>query len=439
MKLVNIHFFVFLLVWNLTSVELQGQTMTLQQCTDAALSNNKNLQMLRHNLKSGDLRKREAASNFLPKISATADYKYFSHLPYQLMPLSAFNPTAPEGQFREAQFGVPHNLGVNVQFTMPLYNPQLKAAVKGAEIAAEMGDLQVEKSEEQVIFEVTNLYYNAQILKYQIQFADSNLVNVDRLLSTIELLRQQGLAKGTDLSKVVLQQAQIQSQREQLEGKLSQVFNGLNFLMGRDLQTPLSVDSAIAKGSGVAYPISPSVDIRMIQIQGRLLENDLWVLKKSALPTVAIVANYGITGFGYFKQPDPFFKTFPIGFIGAQAAFPICNRTTSHKIAQKGVEIRGNRLQSELIQAQNELQITNAVLQKDLLLQHIPVVQQQIDLANSIYEQTRLQHQQGMATISEIILADNAVREAQTSYLNALVEYLKADLEWKKSSGSIKK
>jgi hypothetical protein len=29
--------------------------------------------------------------------------------------LSTFNPTAPEGQFKEAQFGVPHNINANLQ------------------------------------------------------------------------------------------------------------------------------------------------------------------------------------------------------------------------------------------------------------------------------------------------------------------------------------
>jgi len=34
-------------------------------------------------------------------------------------------------------------------------------------------------------------------------------------------------------------------------------------------------------------------------------------------------------------------------------------------------------------------------------------------------------------------MADNTVREAQKSYLNAIIDYLKADLELKKLTGNI--
>jgi outer membrane protein TolC len=439
MKLVNIHFLLPALWIAFASISpsaLSAQTMTLRQCTETALQHNKNLQIGRNNLQLNQLRQQEVKSNRLPKATASADYKFFTNLPYQLLPLSVFN--GPEGQYKEAQFGVPHNLGISIQLAMPVYNPQIKAGVTGAEIAAEMGGLQVEKSEEQVIFEVTNLYYNAQILQHQILFADSNLANVRRLLNTMQLLQSQGLAKGTDVSKIELQQAQLQSQRNQLEGKLAQVLNGLNFFMGRDLNTPLTIPKEIENGNSENYPIAVSIDARMSQVQNRLLVNDLDLIKKSKLPTVSIVANYGLTGFGYFQQPDPFLKIFPVGFIGAQFSYPIWNKTTHFKIAQKEVEIVSSRLQYEQIQSQSNLLIANALVQKRVAQANIPTMLQQITLANSVYQQTLVQQEQGTASITDIILTDNALREAQTNYLNALVEYLKADLELKQKSGSIK-
>ncbi|HPH20827.1 MAG TPA: TolC family protein, partial [Haliscomenobacter sp.] len=257
MKLVNIHTLVvvlgILLIGQSRNV-LHAQTQTLPQCIAKALSNNKNLQVVRNNLNLNQLRQQEARSNLLPKATVLADYKFFTNLPYQLLPLSVFN--GPEGQYKEAQFGVPHNLATNIQLALPLYNPQIKAGVKGVEIAADMGTLQVEKSEEQVIFEVTNLYYNAQIVQHQRLFVDSNLVNVDRLLATMRLLRAQGLAKGTDIVKVELQQAQLQAQRLQLDGKLAQVLNSLKFFMGQNLDTLLSIPTGVEPMDKLEYPVS---------------------------------------------------------------------------------------------------------------------------------------------------------------------------------------
>jgi outer membrane protein TolC len=363
MKLVNIHSFLLLLAIAGSGFNsLQAQSMTLQQCLDTALANNKNLQSVRNNLRLSSLRKQEAKSGLLPKLTTSADYRFYTNLPYQLLPLSVFN--GPEGQYKEAQFGVPHNLGANVQLAVPLYQPTIKAGIKSAEIAADIGDLLVEKSEEQVIAEVSNLYYNAQILQHQILFADSNLINLNRMLLVMQQLKEQGLAKGTDIQKIELQQTQLQAQRSQLAGKLTQVVNGMNFLMGRSLEQSLTIPMDIEQGAGLSYTSAPTVDVRISQQQSRLLDNELKLLKKSKLPTISLVANFGLTGFGYFKQPDPFFKVFPIGFIGTQVTYPIWNRTTHFKIIQKEAEITSSRFQAEHIQAQNDLQVANAVLQK---------------------------------------------------------------------------
>lgn len=439
MKLVNIHALVLLL--SISSIDfggyaLQAQSLTLQQCTDAALSQNKGLEASRNDLELYPLMQEEAKANRWPKVNVSADYKYFTNLPYQLLPLSVFN--GPEGEFREAQFGVPHNLGASVQLTVPIYNPAIKTGIKGTEIAAEMGQLQVAKSEELLILEVANLYYNAQVLQYQIGFVDSNLTNANRLLANMQLLREQGLAKGTDLGKVELQQAQLQWQRTQLTAKLEQVLNGLKVAMGQSLDTPLSVSEEISAPTEEVYPVSSPVSIRMLQVQNRLLSNERDLLNKSKLPTLSFVANYGLTGFGYSGEPDPFFKVFPLGFVGAQASYPLWNRTTRFRIDQKAVQITSNRLQLEQLHAQTELQLANAHLQRNAAQAGIPSAQQQIDLATSVYQQTRLQQEQGTATITEVLLADTALREAQNNYLNALIDYLRADLELKQASGTIK-
>lgn len=439
MKLVNIHLLRFV-VWMVIAFgvqnALQAQTMTLQQCVETALLNNRNLQVSRNNQNLSQLKRQEAKSMLLPKATASADYKFFTNLPYQLLPLSVFN--GPEGQYKEAQFGVPHNLGINAQAVMPIYNPQIKGGIKASEIASELSNLQLEKSEEQVIFEITNLYYNAQILQYQLLFLDSNLVNVSRLLSNMQLLRTQGLAKGTDLGKVELQEAQLQTQRLQLYSKSAQVLNGLKFMMGKDLDEPLEVQTALEQGEQTEYPVLLSVDARIIQTQNQLLANELNTIKKSRLPSVSVVANYGLTGFGYFKQPEPFFKVFPVGFIGAQATYPLWNQTTRHQIAYKEAELKSNSLQFANVQAQNDLMLSNAVLQKNASAANLPTSAQQIEWAKSVYQQTLLQQQQGTATLTDILLADNALREAHQNYLNLLVDYLKADLELKKASGSVK-
>ena len=440
MKLVNIHKQTLLLLFILIGFQAaQAQVWSLQQCIDTAQVHNKNLQMSRNNISIGEQKEKEAKANLIPKLTANADYKYFTNLPYQLMPLSTFNPTAPEGQFKEAQFGVPHNINANLQLSMPLYNPQVYGAIQTTKIASELTELQYKKTEEQIYFEISNLYYNAQILHHQLAFIDSNLVNATRLLKNMQLLNEQLLAKGVDVSKVKLQVAQLTTQKESINSKYEQVLNALKFAMGVSIEQNLQIEPNIQYQNANEYTPSSILDIRIIKTQNRLLSSELSTLNKSRfLPSINLIGMYGTTGFGYDKQPNDFLKFYPIGFAGIQLSYPLFNGTvTQQKINQKRFELQNNELQFGLLTEQNNMQVQNAKMQKEVAKKTVETTTEQIQLAQTIYEQTIIQQKQGTASLTDVLLADNALREAQQTYLSAVIDYLKADLELKKLTGNI--
>ena len=61
----------------------------------------------------------------------------------------------------------------------------------------------------------------------------------------------------------------------------------------------------------------------------------------------------------------------------------------------------------------------------------------QVVLAGSIYRQAVLQQQQGTASLTDVLLADNALREAQQEYLDAIIDFLRADLDLRKHTGNL--
>ncbi len=438
--LVNTHklFFIILFIIGWNTVQAQ-EVWTLKQCVDTAQAHNKNLQINRNNISISEQREKEAKANLIPKITANADYKYFMELPTQLMPMNALNPLIPKGQFKDLQFGVPHNINVNIQLAMPLYNPQIYGAIENTKIANELTQLQYQKTEEQVLFDVTMLYYNAQILKHQLEFMDSNLLNTNKLLKNLQLLKEQLLAKGTDVSKVSLQAEQLSTQRENINNKYISILNALKLNMGISLTQNISVVSEIEQKAISENNSKNILDLKIIQTQHKLLTIDQKTLNKSRfLPTLNLVASYGTTGFGYDKSPNNFLKFYPISFAGIQLSYPLFNGTvTKRKINQKKLEINNNELQAQLISDKNEMEIENAIRQRTIAQSTIMNTESQIALAKTIYEQTLLQQKQGTASLTDVLLADNALREAQQNYLNAVIDYLKADLELKKLTGNI--
>lgn len=440
MKLVSVHkhIFIFLLLLSWNTIQAQ-EVWTLKQCIDSAQVYNKNLQVNRNNITIGEERQKEAKSNLIPKVFANADYKYFTNLPHQLMPMSTFNPAIPEGQFREVEFGVPHNINANIQLAMPLYNPNIYGGIQASKIASQLTELQYQKTEEQVYFEVSNLYYNAQILQHQLAFIDSNLINAQRLLRNMELLHEQLLVKGTDVNKVKLERQQLQTQRENVNNKYVQILNALKLTIGIELNNEIAIEKDIHFPRTVNYAQKSSLDLQMLQIQNKLLNTELKTLNKTRyLPTLNLVASYGVTGFGYDKSPNEFLNFYPVGFAGIQFSYPLFNGMVTHrKVNQKKLEIENNELQVKLIAEKNEVEIENAVRQRNIAQQTVAQTKDQIELAQTIYNQTILQQRQGTASLTDVLLANNSLRMAQQDYLNAIVDYLKGDLELKKLTGNI--
>jgi outer membrane protein TolC len=426
----------FLLLLIGISQTSSAQVWALEQCIDSAQVHNKNLQIQRNNIEIGNQKQEEVKGNLLPKVSANADYKYFINLPYQFMPMSLFG--GPEGKYKEVQFGVPHNINANLQFTLPLYNPQIKGAIQSTKIATDLNELQLKKSEEQIYFEISNLYYNAQILNHQILFIDSNLVNTHRLLRMMQLLKEQLMAKGTDVNKVALQADQLNTQKAIIESKLEQVMQALKFSMGIPPETEMEISTEIIYEPDGNYSRNPSLDFQIVSTQNRLLKNELNTLKKSSLPTVALFGTYGVNGFGYDKKPDNFLKFHPVSFAGIQFTWSLFDgNILRKKQVQKKIEIQNNELQQALVTEQNNMQIRNALNQRNTAQKSIAFTEMQINQAQSIYEQTIMQQKEGVATLNDVLVADNALREVQQSYISAVVDYLKADLELKKLTGNL--
>jgi OMF family outer membrane factor len=343
---------------------------------------------------------------------------------------------APEWQFNAAQFGVPHNINANVQLGMPLYNAQIYGGIKATKIASELKTLQFKKTKEGVYVTISNLYYNAQIIKNQIAFMDTNIKNSNKLLDNLKLLKEQQLATGTDVNKVDLQVKQLQTQKNLLVSKYQQIINALKINMGFDAGT-MEVVSKIDYQKLPVYSKQKITDIQMAETKKKLNESEIKTLKRGRLPSVTLYGSYGQTGYGYDEKPNDFLDFYSVSFVGLKVAVPVFDISRRHKINQKKIESENTDLQLSLLGEQNDMEIESAKNQLAITQLTINNTLEQIDLAQSVYDNTVLQHKQDTASITDVLLADNNLRQAQQNYIAAVIDYLKADLELKKLTGNI--
>lgn len=420
---------------------MQGQeVLSLSQVLDKTREQNKTLKISENEVKIASEKNKEVKSHLLPKIKANGDYKYYFDLPTQLMPAKAFNPMAPEWQFKPAQFGVPHNINANVQVVLPVYNPELYGNIKTTKIAKKLSRLKYQKTKEQILYDVSNLYYNAQILKAQRQFIQANIANTKKLLDNLKLLHQHGMVKGSDVDKIRLQQQQLQTQLGKIDANYTQILDALKFYMGIPLDSRIDVEADINVANDKPdYQTTESLDYQLAKTKTKLIKSEISTLKRSRLPSLSLLGSYGTIGYGYDEKPHDFLDFYDMSFVGAKLSIPIFNgTTTTRKIKQKKYELKNSELQLELVAEQKSMSIKNALLKMQVSQNNMTATKAQVALAQKIYDQNILEQKQGLASLTDIIMADNALRQAQQDYLQAEIDFAKADLELKKLTGNLK-
>ena len=439
--LVNIHLFVRQLILLgsfallLSARPATSQELSLDQCIDLALEHNWSIRLSQKDILIARDINNEAKSNLLPKLNGVADYRYYTDLPYQFMPAEAFGGAA--GTYKQVQFGVPQNVNINAQLSIPIFNPAALSAIITTREAIILREIQKSKTEEEVVMEVSNTYYNGQILRHQIAFLDSNIINTEKLVRTTTILYQQQLAKATDVDRLKLQMEQLITQRTTVSSQYQQVLNALKFLIGKPVTDTVEVSPEAKTYRITHYTQVLTIDAKLIDKQLQLTNAELKGLKRSRLPSLGAYATYGTTGFGTTGS-NSFFNFYPVSYLGVQMKIPLFNNLgTHHKIQQKKTELDKTYLQEDMLLAKTDLERTNAFLQYQVAEKNLTTTAGQIELAGKIYRNTVLQSEYGIASITDLLLADNAVREAQQNYIAALVSLKRAELEYKRITGNL--
>ena len=422
----------------LTLTPVHAQVMSLQQCIESAMVNERRVCMAEIDMQIADERTGELRGALLPKLRGMVDYKYYTDLPYQLMPASIFG--GPAGTYRDIQFGTPQNIAANLALQIPLYDPASFSAVQVGKEAAAMAAIQHERTREDVVMEVSAVYYNVQILQSRLAFLDSNVVNAAALVRTLELLHEQALARRTDVDRIALQLDQLTTQRTQVQGQYEQVLDGLKVLTGMPLDASLSVDTTAPEKKEMTNTVTGTTTQRRMADQALRLKNaELRTMKRARLPGISGQGMYGTTGFGPLEADDHF-NFYPIGYLGLQLQVPIFQGTIlAHRIKSKKFELQRTELQRDALLDKENVERRGVQRQLTIAEQVITNNTAQLALAERIRRSTMAQHAQGLATVPDLILAEQSEHEAQMNYLNALVNLRKAQLELQRLNGVLLK
>ncbi|MGL4630092.1 MAG: TolC family protein [Leadbetterella sp.] len=412
---------------------INAQQMTLQDCISLAKSNNAQVQASKIDRSILDSKIKEVKTAILPQVGVSLDYKYLIQIPGQVVPASLAG--GPPDEFTTLAFGLPTNLNNSISATQILFSPQYKTALELVKTSTEASDLGIKKAEKDVAYQVSVAYFNIQILKKQINFLDENLSSLQKLQSITQALKDNQLAKGTDVDRIVLNKQNLEFQKENLSSNIEQLYSLLNFLMGKpqgsDLQI-VDIDNNITAAQALGSQATDRVELQLLGVQSRINYLEQKGFKKEFLPSVVAYANYSQNG---VANSDNLFWI-PSSMIGFQLKWNVFDGfARKQKIQTKQVELQKLNLQTNQLNQSIQMELNNAKRSYLVQQSQIKNYQNQIDLANKIFESTQIQYKEGIVAMNEVIQSENSKNEAQNNYINSLLKLKTSELEIMKALG----
>ncbi len=420
-------------------------TYSLDEVLDKALDENLNLKISHQGQALYAEQVREVKNNFLPTINFEASHQYFFDIPTQVAPASAFGlggsgegGAAPEG-YIPLSFGLPQQTNLTVQLQQVLYNPQLPVGIKAAETGQKIAGLQLQQTKEEVVYQVSSTYYQAQSVAEQIKLLKENIASLERLTRITDLLRQNDLAKSTDVERLQLNKANLVNQMANLEVTYQQLLNGLKLLTNTPMSVSFAIDTIINVENDQVLVFTDSVartDVALAKQQLAVQQLEEKQIKAGYLPSLYATGVYRQSGFGEFS--NDYYEFFPTSYVGVQLSVPIFDGLSKRsQRAQKQIQQQQTRNQISLLEQQVQNEIANAASSLETQRQAVALQQRALKLADKVYQNVELQYKEGVTGVSEVIDSENERSQAQTAYLTAWVKLKRSELEMKHATGNL--
>ncbi|MCB0836343.1 MAG: TolC family protein [Bacteroidetes bacterium] len=448
-------------------VKAQGNSateFTLEDCIQYALQNNKTLQNARFDEYIADASVKEIISSGYPQINGSADLQYFASLPTSILP-GIFNPKVdpvtgdpiidPEtgqpvpGDPLEVKFGFPWQSTAGIQLNQLIFDGTFFIGLQAAKTFVELSEVNTSRSQEEVALAVSKAYYQALISEEQLNLIDANIERLKTLYTETQSLNEAGFVEKIDVDRLNISYNNLKLEKSKVERFVELSKSMLKFQMGMPISEPISFSEKARELMEtpnmeiVLDDFDPNNRIEFTLLSTRLkLENyNLRRYRAGYMPSL-----YGFTSMQWNAQRDEFnlFSTnekwFPIAVMGLQLNIPIFDGFRKHQqIQQSKLAIRKIENEEIILQQSVSLEIQSAVTNLNNSLETLNAAEKNVELAREVYRVSQIKYKEGVGSSLELNDAETQLKQAESSQLSGMFEYLMAKLELQKAKGEFSK
>lgn len=410
------------------------QTITLKEAIDYALKNKADAQKAKLEIQRGDLKIKEAKSGALPQISASGALQYNAIIQETALQMN--------DQLMVIRMGQSWNTNAAVSVYQAIFDQRVFTGLKAAKSTREFYQINAQLTDEQIIERVATAYYQVFVTEQKLANIDASYENTLKVKNIIQSLYDNGLAKEIDLDRTKVGLVNIQSSRQQVINAVQLQENALKFYMGMPIETEIKLVEEDVKINELLlssdYDFMKRTEVAALLKQKELLGYNLEATKAALYPTVGLVANYGVNGFGDKFPIDKSTYWSNVANVALQISIPIfTGGATKSRIAQAQLDIDALDADIKDSLLGLDLEYNNAKTQIENQIINLENQRANVDLAQKVFNNTQSNYQYGLASLTELLDAEKALTEAKNNYSNVLLEYKVSEVALLKARGEL--
>ena len=415
------------------------EVLTLEECLRLGIENNLSLESSRNEVRKGEHSLSENRAKLLPQINAVAGFNDNFNPPVSVTDGTAYGN--PYNVTKTLQY----NASAGIQLQMPLYNQTVYTAMDITRTMNELNRLSYEKAREDLILQISKMYYLSQNTSEQLTLIKENISRLNELSNITQAFYDNGMAMEVDVKRVNINLENLRVQYDNAQSMLTQQLNLLKYVMDYPADkeialTPVNTENITSVSlTGLD---NNQYELQLLQSKQKLAEQQRKMIGQGYIPSLSLTGSWMYSA--YTDKAKNWFHSGPSNHwyqssgIGLTLRIPIFDGLEKRaKMRKAKIEVENTRLsyentlknmQTQYLNATNELMNSqrNFKKQKDNYL-----------LAEDVYQVTTDRYREGIASMTEVLQDEMRMSEAQNNYINAHYNYQVTNLTLLKLTGQL--
>lgn len=434
------HLLTVLLVW-LTMLPAEAQTLlTLDECLRMGIERNLGLSRRQNQMRRSKEAISESRSNLLPQINAyfnlNDNFKETTNVAY-----------VPASDVFSVSEVMHYNAQGGLQLSMPLYNQSLYTAISVKKLLADIDGMQYEKARQDLIMQISRLYYLGQMTMEQIRLVDENIARLTQLRDITQSLADNGVALEVDVQRVDINLKDLQVRHKNAQSLHQQQLNTLKYL----INYTAGADIALVTMATDAAPAMPQLtgvsamlpELQLLQGQQEVSEKQVSLVKQGYLPTLNLTGQLAWNTFsdkfsGWLDGASAYNKWYNNYGIGLSLRVPVFDGLNKkYRLRQAKLDSENAHIQMEDTRLNFEKEYANAINDLENNRRTYEDQLANLRLAEQVYGVTADRYKEGLAGMTEVLQDEISINSAQNSYVQALYNCYTANLTLLKLTGQL--